>query len=120
MNTVKLAKLPDCDICGDALAAYDGPTKNGAWGYMCAFCFRMNGSPKISTKLEVRDVTGDNAEASPKSAKMVNSIDDACFNSVIELECPSCKEVHRMEIDFDGKYTCEGCQQKLIYRNTIC
>ena len=120
MKTVKIMRLPNCDICNDNTAAYDAPTRSGAWGYMCAKCYKDQGSPQTGTKLQVRDVTGDNGKNVTKEAVMVNDLEEALTECVIELECPSCGEIRRMEIDFDGKFVCDGCEQSLRFRNTIC
>lgn len=45
-ESVKVAKLPPCDICVQVVrtsvprdAAYDGATKRGPWAYMCELHF---------------------------------------------------------------------------------
>jgi len=44
---VKVAKLPNCDTHPldqpPELAAYDGKTRMGPWGYMCEECFEKFG-----------------------------------------------------------------------------
>jgi len=40
---VKVAALPDCDICQKAKAQYDAKTITGQWGYMCQQCYDVHG-----------------------------------------------------------------------------
>jgi hypothetical protein len=57
MNKAQLTAIPNCDICeGMGLktkATFDGPTVFGPWAYMCESCFFEQGSPKISSVLEL-------------------------------------------------------------------
>lgn len=34
---------PDCQLCDNEKARYDGKTVMGPWAYMCPTCFRMFG-----------------------------------------------------------------------------
>jgi len=43
MHTVRVAELPECDICKKQKANYDGKTLMGPWAYMCQECFDSQG-----------------------------------------------------------------------------
>ena len=53
MKTVKMAKIPKCDICKEKPARYDAPlaVAGGSWGYVCADCAGI-GISEIGSILE--------------------------------------------------------------------
>ena len=51
MQTVELAFIPNCDMCGLESAKYDAPTVFGPWAYQCEPCYREQGSPKLGSIL---------------------------------------------------------------------
>lgn len=44
MKTIKMVKIPLCDICKKNEAVYDAPMVNGSWAYMCQNCSEVHGS----------------------------------------------------------------------------
>lgn len=60
---VKVAVIPDCDICKSRPAAYDGRMKPGRpWAYMCEECWQEHGIGVLGTgygqRLILDDSTG--------------------------------------------------------------
>jgi len=49
-QSVKVAELPPCDLCGDGTPAqYDSRTVHGPWGYLCAAHWRSEGPGRLGT-----------------------------------------------------------------------
>lgn len=122
MKTKTVATLPKCDFCGKD-AVYDAPTiHGGSWANMCADCYTDHGrdNPAIlGTKFEKRGPKPDNSKTEVKEAICNSTEEEMVFDSIIDLECPSCGESRSMEPDFSGEYTCEGCGQKLKFSNPL-
>jgi hypothetical protein len=107
--------LPKCDFCGEQ-ATYDAPTKLGPWANMCEDCYNINGVGTLGTRFVQRTPNTSNKEQPVREAEC--DLDDF-FDSVIELRCPACGEERSMEPDFHGRFTCEGCGQRLSFSNPM-
>ena len=59
MKTIVMDPLPQCDICGKCEAAYDAPSRQGPWSYMCSRCYVFHAWPGIGTHL-VKESQDDN------------------------------------------------------------
>jgi len=63
MQTIKVGKLPDCDMCGvgNQKKMYDAPTTRdshgrGRWAHLCGNCFALYGiETSVTTKMVLRD-----------------------------------------------------------------
>jgi hypothetical protein len=121
MKTKTVSVLPKCDFCGKD-AKYDVPTKHGPWGNLCGSCYKNHAAFNactVGTQFEQRTPTKNNADQAIKTAKLLTSLEDMVFDSVMDLECPSCGENRSLEPDFSGTFTCEGCGQKLKFHNPL-
>lgn len=47
---VEVAELPQCDICGNETAKYDGRIAGrSSWAYMCEVCWACYGNGRLGT-----------------------------------------------------------------------
>lgn len=113
MKTVKLAKMPKCDICGKYEAKVDGPTRDGPWAFMCGGCYEKIGIPGLGSWLEQAKPVPKGVGKEVAKAQLVSGVKDVMFDSVAEVECPHCGEIRRVEPDVNYTFTCEGCGEKL-------
>jgi len=117
-----VATLPKCDICGEE-AKYDVPTTKGRkWANLCEKHYKIYGTKDafiMGTQFKKRIPTTTNADQEIKEAVLLTSMEDMVFDGMAELECPSCGESRSLEPDFSGKFTCEGCGQKLKFNNPL-
>lgn len=45
------------------------------------------------------------------AAECITSLEEAVMDSVVEYECPYCKQPRRLEVDASGLVKCEGCDK---------
>lgn len=109
MKTVKMAKIPKCDICKKNPAKYDTPINGGSWGYVCEACGAGVGVSPIGSILEL---AGEPAKPSGKKlmGKDMTSFEDVVMGDADrEIECPECGCIRTVEPDAGYTYTCEDC-----------
>ena len=118
MKTKAVSVLPKCDICGKD-AEYDAPTTRGPWANLCQLHYQIHGVEGMGTKFKKRDPKDDNKNKKVVKAKILSSMEELCFDSVMEVECPSCGEGRSAEPDADYTFVCEGCGQKCKIVNPL-
>lgn len=112
-------ELPKCDFC-KLEAYYDAPTFSGSWAYMCAACLAQNGRDiEIGFKFKKRIKKNPKEKNKVLQGKILTSMENMVFDSLMDVECPSCGELIRLECDFHGTFTCEGCNQKVKVINPL-
>lgn len=120
MKTIYVSKLPKCDFCGKTTdPMFDAPTTVGSWANMCGECYKENASGNadyMGTKMITKEPISKDIKPVDKvlTPKCHTSIESAVFDSVVELECPTCGSIQLMETDCCN-YTCHDCGQKLYY-----
>lgn len=109
--------LPTCDFCSNPKEfVVDSPIRGShAWANMCNTCFPKYGvDGDLGTKFVLRDRSN---TPDPKDATLDvvdnTTEEDALWDSVREVTCPTCGEARSMEMDADSVFECEGCHQKL-------
>lgn len=110
MKTVKVATIPNCDLCG-MVAKYDAPTLQGPWAYMCPQCYTKQGSP----------TTGSIFEQLPPPAK--NPLDFDKWLEELDAVCMGLVGLSYLDLgDWPSRDTydsginpAKGCQEMLDY-----
>ena len=105
MRTVRMEKMPVCDLCKKAVATFDAPTRSGPWAYMCPTCFDSQGAPDIGSHLLL-------AEKHVVSEDVVDGEGEYDGDDYV-ITCPTCSEERLVEPDADYIFTCEGCGQRV-------
>jgi len=113
MKTVKMAKIPKCDICKEKPARYDAPlaVAGGSWGYVCADCAVSAGAnTAIGSILEEQGEQGDENRGKKVRGKELTSFEDVVMGDADrEIECPLCGAIRMVEPDAHYTFTCEDC-----------
>lgn len=109
MKTVKLAKIPKCDICKKNPAKYDTPINGGSWGYVCEACGADVGVSPIGSILKEQGEQGTENKGKKVYGKEMTSISDLLMDADREIECPLCGCMRMVEPDAAYTYKCEDC-----------
>jgi ribosomal protein L37AE/L43A len=123
MKTIYIKDLKLCDFC-KAPAIYDGPTSSGPWANMCQACFDEQASFTADTvgyKLSLIKSDLKNRNNPPKPG--IESLGKRVLKEVIfgtrdrVVKCPECKLPRTLEVDADGKFSCERCGQPITVKS---